>query len=916
MNNYMSTGQITLIDLTDERPNSFYLWANQSKIQTYDVNTEIWSPDYTQATGAIVITPEFLFGNQTQTIGASHIIYKVNGIVAQKYASKEAGVGAFYQVGAQLFIVQNIGAEGTVFEGESQLRVYATIAEGSLTDSETGLPNKEIDATIDFALLTSGADGASGAAGVSISEIKHLYFLSQKSTSDFEDYDASEGTVGWLETPHSWKKDTYMWQKTKFIYLNPSDNTTWFTESAPYCDTSWKIASDGVFSINEQLLKTNELIDSLQKEVDGAIESWYQKGNPNELANRPWYDASLEVQDTDASHIGDLYFNTEDGKSYRFLQDGEIYKWALITDSDLSVALQNIDTLRTDVDNKVKIYYGEDPGVANVRIDDLWVDSNGVFKQCVGDIAADGTQSNKSWSIASASIKDVVVQYIVWGNDATGDAPPETHEDWDTVTPTWQNGKYIWQRIVTSYADPDKKPTYSSPTCLSAAAPRSVSISGEQVFKISNGAATPKSIALKIDVIGQLRVTEVQYRKNILPSGVDEWTKLSGFLPGNTSFSINPDGPYFKHTKADGTQTDTDIAVFQLIVQDSITGEATTITDKFSVYKIYDGINGTNGTNGTNGVSPSIAFLTNESIGLPSTNGGVVARDDIVQLLQTSIVAYQGTTKVLPTVKSVSYVGVDSNLLTYTASQENGQINYSFNIASAIGSGTNFGGASVNAFSIQFAVATPINTTLTLNVVKQRQGSTGAAAMVGIVESQTGKFAFSDSEPDDITLKATLYSGSTALTSGVEYNWSTIPESTLTVGNSQTLTVSRGQVQGVKSFACTMKYNGKSYNDGITIFDHTDPIQCVISSSKGTQFTNHNIETVLTCQIFNSTQEIDSNGTGYVYTWEKFDKDGIKDTGWIATPYPEGAKTNKSILITSDHISSKAIFSCKVNKAG
>ena len=183
MDSYMSTGQITLIDLTDERPNSFYLWANQSKVQTYDVNTKVWSPDYTKSEGTVIITPEFLFGNSVQTVGSDHITYKVNGKIASKYAQKENGSGPFYQVGNQLYIVQNIGAKGSDFEEAKQLRVYAEIAANSITDSETQLGNKKIDATIDFALVTSGENGV---AGVSIKEIKHLYFLSSKSTDDFE----------------------------------------------------------------------------------------------------------------------------------------------------------------------------------------------------------------------------------------------------------------------------------------------------------------------------------------------------------------------------------------------------------------------------------------------------------------------------------------------------------------------------------------------------------------------------------------------------------------------------------------------------------------------------------------------------------------------------------------------------------
>ena len=62
----MSTGQITLIDLTDERTSSFYLQANQSKIQVFDTNTKAYSPDYTINPG-LIITPHLFFGNDEYT---------------------------------------------------------------------------------------------------------------------------------------------------------------------------------------------------------------------------------------------------------------------------------------------------------------------------------------------------------------------------------------------------------------------------------------------------------------------------------------------------------------------------------------------------------------------------------------------------------------------------------------------------------------------------------------------------------------------------------------------------------------------------------------------------------------------------------------------------------------------------------
>ena len=40
------------------------------------------------------------------------------------------------------------------------------------------------------------------------------------------------------------------------------------------------------------------------------------------------------------SHVGDIYYDGN-GKCYRFAQDGNTFKWALITDTEVTKALQD-----------------------------------------------------------------------------------------------------------------------------------------------------------------------------------------------------------------------------------------------------------------------------------------------------------------------------------------------------------------------------------------------------------------------------------------------------------------------------------------------------------------------------------------------------------------------------------------------
>ena len=181
-------------------------------------------------------------------------------------------------------------------------------------------------------------------------------------------------------------------------------------------------------------------------------------------------------------------------------------------------------------------------------------------------------------------------------------------------------------------------------------------------------------------------------------------------------------------------------------------------------------------------------------------------------------------------------------------------------------------------------------------------------AIFAVVESTSGKLVFTDSDSAPIELKAYLNKGGVIQTNDVTYLWKSIH---LGVGGSkQTLTVSRDDVPSARSFVCTITYGGKTYTDSIALSDKTDAIYCNIESSAGDKFTNKNIDTTLKCRVFNAYGEVDTTGTKYKYTWEKY-VNGVKDANWR-----DGGKyVGKTVEITSNDVSAKATFSCTVTKA-
>lgn len=846
MGNIMSTGQITLIDLTDERVSSFYLQANQSKTQVYDVNAKTYSPDYTSSPN-LTITPLFFFGNEDNSskLSSSNLTYTINGVTVNSTFNGAS------QTGNQLTITKNINSSTAPFNTDT-LKITAIIAENSVTDDITGITIEKV-LTADIELIKVNT-GANGSAGVSVVKVEQQYMLS---TDPNNAPDTS--SEKWSTTNPTWQQGNYLWIRTKITY---SDNGVEYT--SPYCDSSWKAAADGVAGLNKDIDSINSAMNKMQAEIDGAIETWYLPGDPTATDfKNPWEKEEGDTSEVREKHIGDLYFDTNTGKSYRYFKDGSTYKWQIISDQALSQAIADINNLRTDVDNKVKIFYGNKKP-SNPSVDDMWIKDDGSFWQCIR------TDTGTDWVLSSYSIETVEVQYS-WNTSNTV-APTE---NWSTSSPEWQEGRYIWQRTKTTYKGGVKQPDYSSPICISAAAARGITVSGEQVFKSTDGTNyTPDTITLTANLIGGLTVGGWYYK--------DE----TGWKSLNTNANSIHIGS--NHNAFSGT-----VATIKVV-----SAEDSDYYDIISLYKVTDG------QKGADGKSTSSVFLTNENITFAANAAGQVAAKTVT----CNVVALTGTTKVTPVIGDISK-GPGGMTIT-PGSASNNEIPITITVAP----NSTLGGSGEQSGTINIPITSPVSTTLKISWSKVNSGPTGAKGEAGadaifaVVESISGKLVFTDSDSAPIELKAYLNKGGVIQTNDVTYLWKSIP---LGVGGSkQTLTVSRDDVPSARSFVCTITYGGKTYTDSIALSDKTDAIYCTIESSNGDRFTNKNINTTLKCRVFNAYGEVDTLGTKYIYTWEKY-VNGVKDANWQNA----GTYVGKTVKINQNDVSGKATFSCTITLA-
>ena len=119
--------------------------------------------------------------------------------------------------------------------------------------------------------------------------------------------------------------------------------------------------------------------------------------------------------------------------------------------------------------------------ITDQKASNFWNLNTGEFRLSASTI------EDNSLATIGETIASVDVEY------ASGTSDTEAPADgWSTTAPAWQEGRYIWQRTVTTMADGTKN--ISDPTCIQGAAGESVSVITTSVtYAVSSSGVTPPS---------------------------------------------------------------------------------------------------------------------------------------------------------------------------------------------------------------------------------------------------------------------------------------------------------------------------------------------------------------------------------------------------------------------------------------
>lgn len=151
-------------------------------------------------------------------------------------------------------------------------------------------------------------------------------------------------------------------------------------------------------------------INNLQSQIDGQIETFFYDYEPT-LQNIPA--SGWTTNEERKKHEGDLFYWKSKGYAYRFMQDGATWKWQLVQDTDITLALAAAEKAQDTANHKRRVFVVQPEPPYDIG--DLWSQgSNGDLMRC--KVArASGSYDSSDWEKASKYTDDSSLDLFING---------------------------------------------------------------------------------------------------------------------------------------------------------------------------------------------------------------------------------------------------------------------------------------------------------------------------------------------------------------------------------------------------------------------------------------------------------------------------------------------------------------------
>lgn len=151
-------------------------------------------------------------------------------------------------------------------------------------------------------------------------------------------------------------------------------------------------------------------INNLQSQIDGQIETFFYDYEPT-LQNIPA--SGWTTNEERKKHEGDLFYWKSRGYAYRFMQDGATWKWQLVQDTDITLALAAAEKAQDTADHKRRVFVVQPEPPYDIG--DLWAQGEtGDLMRC-RVARASGSYDSSDWEKASKYTDDSSLDLFING---------------------------------------------------------------------------------------------------------------------------------------------------------------------------------------------------------------------------------------------------------------------------------------------------------------------------------------------------------------------------------------------------------------------------------------------------------------------------------------------------------------------
>ena len=150
------------------------------------------------------------------------------------------------------------------------------------------------------------------------------------------------------------------------------------------------------------------ILDEIQAQLDGQIEQFFHTYDPttNNAPANTWTTTAKKEE-----HLGDLFYNTDNGKVFRWVKNGNVYSWQQLQDSEVSQALALANDALALAKTKRRIFTATP--YPPYEVGDLWVQgASGDIMRCK-TTRASGSYSSGDWEKASNYTNDSALNSFI-----------------------------------------------------------------------------------------------------------------------------------------------------------------------------------------------------------------------------------------------------------------------------------------------------------------------------------------------------------------------------------------------------------------------------------------------------------------------------------------------------------------------